>query len=254
MVASNQPVGYGWTGPPPDPTNVIGRRIGAFFIDAAIVIFLFGTLVFLFADNTDERGALRDHECTLKDDDFGDPQLSCNGLYFIVNGDVRVLDVGPAFALSAGVGALFYVLLPALTGASIGKHATGLRVVAATGAPAAFWRHLVRWLFLWVDGPMTFFICGLVTSLVSKGHRRVGDMVAGTFVVGKASMGTPIAIPGTVAYAPQPTYAPPPGVGYGAPTQPWGAPPTGPTPPAAPPPPPGPPPPAPPPPGVAPLE
>jgi hypothetical protein len=72
-------------------------------------------------------------------------------------------------------------------------------------------------------------------ALTSRGHRRVGDMAAKTFVVGGQYMGHPIAVPGmTTQYtvypdpggqppAEQPqTWAPPPTWGP-APT--WGAPP-----------------------------
>src|SRR5438094_983775 len=76
-----------------------------------------------------------------------------------------------------------------------------------------------------------FGVVGLVTSLVTHPHRRVGDMVGGTFVVGTADAGRPV----QASYAAQPAYAGavpggwgPPQEGqpqWGAPPQPqWGAP------------------------------
>ena len=42
----------------------------------------------------------------------------------------------------------------------------------------------MRWLLLFVDA--VFILPGLITSLVSKGHRRIGDMADG---LGRVSAG-----------------------------------------------------------------
>src|SRR5258706_551884 len=50
-------------------------------------------------------------------------------------------------------------------------------------------------------------------SLLSKGHRRLGDMAAGTYVVAIASVGRPVVFAGPAplyASAPRPMGAPPP--------------------------------------------
>ena len=71
---------------------------------------------------------------------------------------------------------------------------TGLRVVTPEGEKPGLGRALVRWAVFAVDGPLSLFICGIVTSSVSAGHRRLGDMAAGTYVIGKADVGRPVAV------------------------------------------------------------
>ena len=53
----------------------------------------------------------------------------------------------------------------------------------------------MRGLFGAVDGPLTLFLCGIITSSVSRGHRRLGDMAANTYVVSRDDAGRPIVIP-----------------------------------------------------------
>ena len=79
------------------------------------------------------------------------------------------------------------MVLQAVTGASIGKHALGLRVVDEQGRKAGLGRTIVRWLFLIIDGGI--FLIGLITALVTHPHRRVGDLVAGTYVVARRAPG-----------------------------------------------------------------
>jgi hypothetical protein len=106
----------------------------------------------------------------------------------------------------------------------------GLRVVdQTTGQLAGFGKSLGRTL-MWIVDSFPFFLplVGLITGLSSKGHRRVGDMVAKTLVVDKRQVGTPPLVPGLTApdgaYAPMPPgqYAPPPPGQY-APPPPAGA-------------------------------
>jgi hypothetical protein len=71
-----------------------------------------------------------------------------------------------------------------------------------------------------VDGqPLGLPLVALITGASTKGHRRVGDMVAKTFVVNKSQVGTVPHVPGLTdpaggvpgAYAPPPPgdWAPP---------------------------------------------
>lgn len=99
-------------------------------------------------------------------------------------------------ALAGAVGILFAILvfvgypvaLETLTrGRSLGKIALGLRVVREDGGPIRFRHALARGLAgLVVDfGVFSLFTgaVALITSLVSRRGRRVGDMLAGTVVV-----------------------------------------------------------------------
>ena len=82
-------------------------------------------------------------------------------------------------------------MLQGIVGASVGKLILGLRVVNAQGETCGVGRAFVRWIFLLVDG--FCFLVGLIVALATHPHRRVGDFVAGTYVVALASVGRPIA-------------------------------------------------------------
>jgi hypothetical protein len=141
-----------------------------------------------------------------------------------------------AYLIAAIVSASNNVVLQGITGASVGKMILGLRVVNGQGGVCGIGRAFVRWIFLLIDS--ICLVVGLIIASVTHPHRRVGDMVGGTYVVGLASVGQPM--PGT---APQQQYqyaygqpgapdwtppgtAVPPAAGWGATPPPvWGAPP-----------------------------
>jgi len=215
-----------------DPTSVIGRRIGAFFIDAAIATFVFAMIFFPLATKRTFGETLELPGCHRK---FDEPtQVECtNRAVFQIGDTVYEADGGPTFSLDVAFALLYFGILPGLTGATLGKFATGLRVVDEDGRIANMGKSLVRWLLFAIDGPFTLFLCGLLTSILSKGHRRLGDMAAGTYVVAAQAVGNPIAVGGPVPVytppmygAPPPAYGgPPPPVYGGPPPPPYGAPP-----------------------------
>ena len=72
-----------------------------------------------------------------------------------------------------------------LRGRTPGKAAMGLRVVRDDGGPIGFRQALVRGLagaFLERPG-LSFFVAGVVTSLLNPQGKRLGDLLAGTVVV-----------------------------------------------------------------------
>ena len=72
-----------------------------------------------------------------------------------------------------------------LRGRTPGKAAMGLRAVRDDGGPIGFRQALVRGLagaFLERPG-ITFFVAGVVTSLLNPQGKRLGDLLAGTVVV-----------------------------------------------------------------------
>jgi uncharacterized RDD family membrane protein YckC len=203
--------------PPRDPTEVIGRRISAFVIDTLLVT---GVSVAIFA-------ALKSNAYThapsdacqqLRDTGVSDTCIQLGSRAYTWTGGRLAL----AIALSLLAGIVNNVLLQGTTGASVGKMMLGLRVVDAGGQVCGFGRAIVRWLFLFVD-QACFFIVGLIVVLVTHPHRRVGDMIAGTYVVSAADAGRPVvpqvAMP-PYAYSGQGGWSPP---APGAPA--WGAPP-----------------------------
>jgi len=210
------------TAPLGDPTAVMGKRIGAYIIDVLIGWVVMAVTFFAVAESVDSQGF------------FG-----CGG----ENAPTMCLDVGDTIYFADGsnanlvsiVAVGFWLLmggiLQGITGATPGKHLVGLRVVNKdTGENAGIGKALARTIMWIVDAfPFLFPLVGLITGVSTKGHRRVGDMVAGTLVVDKKSVGTPPMVHGLMT-AGAPGIAPaPPGEFAAPPPRPGGA-----TPPAPP--------------------
>jgi uncharacterized RDD family membrane protein YckC len=207
---------------PHDPTDVIGRRIGAFAIDASIAIVAFVVLMLALPVTKDyARASAATAECDRINNDGSNSQ-------FCVPANASVLiyepgDLALVFGIPSAIWLVNAGLLTGLAGGSVGKLIVGLRVVRRSdGRRCGFWRGMLRGGMWIVDGaPWCFPVVALATGLSTKGHRRVGDMAAGTLVVAASSVGTRPIVPGLDGVG-WPT-APPAGP-WGQP-QPWGAPP-----------------------------
>ena len=68
-------------------------------------------------------------------------------------------------------------------GATPGKRLLGLQVIKRNGTPVDLAASLIRNVLRVVDQLPAVFTLGLISMLVSRGFRRVGDLVAGTIVV-----------------------------------------------------------------------
>jgi uncharacterized RDD family membrane protein YckC len=93
---------------------------------------------------------------------------------------------GPAIMLVSVV--MVIVGLPTIVetltrGRSLGKLATGLRVVRDDGGPVRFRHSFVRALFMIIDFWISSGAVGLISSLSSTRAKRLGDHFAGTVVV-----------------------------------------------------------------------
>jgi uncharacterized RDD family membrane protein YckC len=79
----------------------------------------------------------------------------------------------------------YYVLLEGRWGATLGKLVMKLRVVGRDGRPPGYWRAVIRTVFRLIEvNPL--LAGGLPAALVvwlSKAHQRLGDVVAGTYVL-----------------------------------------------------------------------
>ncbi|WP_439334215.1 RDD family protein [Tahibacter harae] len=84
------------------------------------------------------------------------------------------------FSLTWGYPVLFEVLRD---GQTPGKMALGLRVVNANGTPVGWVASIVRNLMRTVDMLPILYGFGLVSGLIDRSSRRLGDIVAGTLVV-----------------------------------------------------------------------
>jgi uncharacterized RDD family membrane protein YckC len=223
-----------------DPTTVIGRRVLAALIDAALV------LVPLIALVTASLEYLPESRLDRPAEEFCDDFMDDGGsrlCFDMTDVDDRVyFTEGVSGAVTAGfwlIPPILFVLLQGLTGWTPGKLVSGIRVVRDDGRPPGMLKALVRWLLWVVDGfPYFLPLVGFITALTTVGHRRVGDMAASTYVVRSSAAGRPVVVPGLTAPAPPQGYAsgvpwattaPAPAADVG-----WGAPPS-PTPPPAPP-------------------
>jgi uncharacterized RDD family membrane protein YckC len=225
--------------PTSDPTAVLGRRAGAYVVDwlvlAAIPIAIFfasagvtlweSPLTCAQIEASGEfdpsgRTCIDDIDVTLGDDEYN---------------AVTFRTIAPI--LAGGFALLYLVvvqwILQGLTGATLGKAVFGIRTVNAGGTGPGLGKQLVRGL-LWIvpDGLISCFgipVVAALTAGLSRGHRRVGDMAAGTYVVRSTERGRPVVIPEKATTPPRPPTAPaapggpapdatPPPSGFAAPT------------------------------------
>lgn len=208
---------------PADPTSVVGRRILAYGIDlllCSLVVVAALYPAFMDKSTVADADSVTCSNTSGGSSAFEQPPPGSSLCIELGDGRVRYVTASEANSLSAtmylvlfGAQALNLVLLQGLTGASIGKLLVGLRVVRQDGQKASIGWAALRWVLLYVD---TFccFLPGAVLVFSTKGHRRLGDMAASTFVVATRSVGTPIpqSVLGANAMAP--------GAGWPAPVAP----------------------------------
>lgn len=77
---------------------------------------------------------------------------------------------------------VYYVLFEGIRGQTVGKILTGVVVVSAEGKPCTFGQATVRNFFRIIDG-LLLYVVGLLCILVTTEGQRVGDLIAGTYVV-----------------------------------------------------------------------
>ena len=213
-----------------DPTEIEGRRIAAWTIDLVMFLVILGVAVLATGgiDWTTQQFDSPDAAATYCQNYNGGDARQC-----VPVGDQAVITEGNVVPHLVWIlNTLAYVVLQGVTGGSVGKLLLGLRVVDVHGRPAGLGKSCLRTL-LWVVDAIT---CGLpivggVLITTTRGHRRVGDMAAGTYVVRKQSVGSPIVIPLSSAAAPYAFSVPPPAYpvppGYGPPPPGYAPPPPG---------------------------
>lgn len=212
--------------PDHDATAVVGRRIGAWFIDLLIYLILAWVLSLAISNNGSQQRDLTGAAAT--GSQFCDQWNRTHDGFcfkFSSGGKTTALTYESSaypFIVVFGHMAL-YALFQGLLGGSLGKLAVGLRVVDSNGELCGIGRSFIR-TFMWVVDAITFMlpIVGGVLLLSTKGHRRVGDMAASTYVVDKSDVGHTVQIPGVAV--PAGVYGSAPG---GAPL-PWSQPPVAP--------------------------
>ncbi|MDT7604191.1 MAG: hypothetical protein QOF61_2188 [Acidobacteriota bacterium] len=84
--------------------------------------------------------------------------------------------------LAIGVAALDLIVLPAFTGRTVGKWATGLRVERRDGEPLSVARALLRHTVGYLASLLTLG-AGFLVAALSREGRALHDLIAGTVVV-----------------------------------------------------------------------
>ncbi len=199
-----------------DPTAVMGRRIGAWLIDIIIV----GAISLAIFSATVDTATVDFNPCDSGSDaSFEMCTVGDDVIAWWDGNEATVFEFGDTTTVNLiqwiyGIG-VFWVW-QGLAGMTPGKALMGIRTVNAQGQPPGVLRAFGRSVLWIVDFfPWCLPLVGPIAAFSSKGHRRVGDSVAGTFVVNKDAMGQPLAIPGltptAVGYGAPGGYAPPPG-------------------------------------------
>jgi len=156
-----------------DPTRVVTRRCVAFVVDAFLlaVIPAITALVVGHAE-------IRKGECP-------DP-LPTGRNCVALKGQVMVVDKN-AFLVFFAVLVLLYlgvfVAVQGLTGASPGKALLGIQVIGPEGATPGLLRSFLRMVAWLIDAITLLLPIALWSAWFTPGHRRVGDWLAGTYVV-----------------------------------------------------------------------
>lgn len=184
-----------------DPTAVMGRRYAAYIVDWILASLVVGAVALLTVQYTEVPFAI---SCS---------DLRQSGLCFSSGSTTYLIDQSDLLWVYVASGiytVVVFWLLQGLTGATPGKALCGIRTVRADGRACGIGRAIVRNILLVVDliGCVVPLV-GPITAGVSRGHKRVGDLAAGTYVVAKQYKGSPVVVPakGATAGGGAPTYA-----------------------------------------------
>jgi uncharacterized RDD family membrane protein YckC len=189
-----------------DPTKVVGRRVAAFILDGIIAGVVDTAIFFALAKKQDEvLQAIRTGDLSLNDTLYGNLTIGDNT--YSVYGS----SAGLYFALVIAFGLFYWVILPGMKGWTLGKLATGTRIVKDDGSlPPGIGRQFGRQ-FLWIADYFPYFIPGLtafITASTGERHQRLGDRVANTLVVRKEAVGNLAGVAQAGGAAPPPGLAP----------------------------------------------
>jgi uncharacterized RDD family membrane protein YckC len=140
------------TGTAEDQTDVLGRRIGAALIDIGVLFVLFVILGIL----------------------IGDTESGDGGAYVYLE--------GVEFLVFVGLALLYYFVLEAATGQTLGKRLLGIRVRRVDGGEAGGGATAIRTLLRPIDSLPLFYLLGLLVALATRRRQRLGDLAGRTIV------------------------------------------------------------------------
>jgi uncharacterized RDD family membrane protein YckC len=168
-----------------DPTRVVGRRCVAYLVDVVLILLI---LIALFVIPGDVRKTSPGCPPSLPG---GHSCFQFRGTAYLVADRAIYEFVGTAVLLIV----ILFILPQAVAGASPGKLLMRIRVVRHDGRPPGVVRSLVRSIAWVVDGIALLVPVALWLALLTPGHRRCGDLLAGTFVVPSTVRGHRVTIP-----------------------------------------------------------
>jgi uncharacterized RDD family membrane protein YckC len=176
---------------PSPPTKVLGRRYLAHLIDALVRIAAVVVPFVLLA----ERRTVDAVDPTIADR-YDQVDTFAVGALRAIKVDDRLFlferkELVIVAAVAVGVTLFFDVIVQGRAGWTIGKGLTGLRTVNRSGDRPGIFRALVRTVLFVID-LIPSYLLPLVGGLIifaSDTNRRLGDLVAGTYVVDKGAWG-----------------------------------------------------------------
>jgi uncharacterized RDD family membrane protein YckC len=166
-----------------DPTQVVTRRCIAVVIDALLLALIPAITVAVVGHADLRRGDCPDPIPAGRD------CLSFKNEVMLVDKDAFLLFFGLLVVLYLVV----FVAVQGITGASPGKALLGIRVIRSDGATPGFGRSMLRMVAWVVDGLVLVVPVALWSAWFTPGHRRVGDWIAGTYVVRQRGRPAPAA-------------------------------------------------------------
>jgi uncharacterized RDD family membrane protein YckC len=101
----------------------------------------------------------------------------------------RVAHISLGTALQIIMPFVYFIVMEALLGATVGKMALGIRVVKLDGSPISWWDSIVRNLWRIIDSipGVIPYLLGALLILTSPTKQRLGDRLAQTVVVRRRS-------------------------------------------------------------------
>lgn len=157
------------TGNPPD--YPVGRRIGASFIDFALLTAVFVSMSIVLGQTSQNIGHFR----------------IVLSIFSVIRDGQQVggISLGGVWAvLYLLMIPLYYFAMEAAAGQTVGKWLFGLRVLRTDGERASAWAIAGRTLLRLIDGLPVLYLVGFVIMLATgRRHQRIGDLAAGTVVV-----------------------------------------------------------------------
>src|SRR3954451_9596478 len=175
------------------PTKVVGRRVVAYIIDSLIIAAIIAISWYALTKNVSPGRCIGGGvEINGKCRGFVASESSHRTIWILICA---------VFAI-----AIFFVM-QGLTGKTPSKAVVGIKVIKADGQVPGIGRAIVREILWIVDGLPGPPIVGFVTALATQNNQRVGDLVAGTFVVERNFAGA-MAGPPEFAAPPPPVPVP----------------------------------------------